>query len=183
MGEACSAPRIPCRRAPHLSASVSEKPLEPWRTVTRSGLWRPSGPTSRATSSSSMACSTCRPVPTARASSPRGRRWPVRPRQRNGHSLGQLQLHVVDSGGGPGMSCSRTSVMVLGTWRHRRTSCSEGGLSTHGHEPAKLGGRGTIAIKASTMSEITGDGIQTRAGPCRPVPQRVESLSYDGTRL
>src|SRR5215218_2738819 len=33
-------------------------------------MWRPLGPTSRATSSASMACSTCRPVPTARASRP-----------------------------------------------------------------------------------------------------------------
>jgi hypothetical protein len=42
----------------------------PWRTALRSGLWRPLGPTSRATSAASMTWSTCRPVPTAKASRP-----------------------------------------------------------------------------------------------------------------
>jgi hypothetical protein len=41
------------------------------------------GPTSRATSSASMAWSTCRPVPTARPATLRGRRWPTRPRRRS----------------------------------------------------------------------------------------------------
>jgi hypothetical protein len=41
------------------------------------------GPTSRATSSASMAWSTCRPVPTARPATLRGRRWPIRPRRRS----------------------------------------------------------------------------------------------------
>jgi hypothetical protein len=74
----------------------------PWRTAARSGLWRPLGPTSRATSSASMAWSTCRPVPTARASSP-SRGGVGQFGHGDGHSLGQVQLRVVDRGGALGI--------------------------------------------------------------------------------
>src|SRR5512132_3733097 len=78
--------RCPCRQRqlPDTVGAAYPRPVDPdaaaaevtlpgwlpWRTATRSGWWRPLGPTSRSTSASSRLPSTPRPVPTASASRP-----------------------------------------------------------------------------------------------------------------
>src|SRR4051794_2015955 len=49
---------------------VTEPRSRPWRTATRPRSWRPLGPHTASTSASIIACITCRPAPTARASRP-----------------------------------------------------------------------------------------------------------------
>ena len=98
-----SAERTQGRTDPYAAAAEGHLArLAACRTAARAGLWRPLGPTNRATSSSSMAWSTCRPVPTASASST-SRAALASSATDQGHLLGQLELSTVSNGGAVGI--------------------------------------------------------------------------------